>query len=415
MSLIVFGINHDSAPLEVREHYALNESDYEIHIKKIICHADISAAVILSTCNRTEFYLAVSDTANDDQLFEYILPSAQLENNYFYQFKKQSCVRHLFSVVAGTDSLIVGETQIQGQVKTAYEVARSIHTLSSELNKLFQMAFKAAKLVRSSTEIGKNPVSIAHCAVQLSEQIFGRLKHQNILVIGAGETAELVIRYLMNHDGGSITVVNRTYEKAEYLADQFELRSLKFNHLYHDLAHYDLVFSATSAVEPIVSYDMAERALSQRKMKPMVMIDLAVPRDIDPDINRLEDVFLYTVDDLKSVIVENMNKRKSTLQEANRIIDSEVNIYHQWAQRLEYHNLLREFRESFMDKKDQIVASYRTGDATIDSRMEQLAHQLTNRMLHTPISRMRQLLEAGNKDDIHLIADLFDLKTHHDT
>ena len=411
MALVLFGINHNSAPLEIREKYAFSESDYAQHVAQLLEHQAVDSAVALSTCNRTEFYLSLTEESSYKDVFEDVF-SAALDLPHFYQSLEADCARHIFRVAAGTDSVVLGETQIQGQVKRAYEIAQSVQPLNAELDKMFQMTFKTAKSVRSATEIGKNPISVAHCAVQLSEQIFGQLQYQNILVIGAGETSELVIRYLLNHDGGSITVANRTASKAKNLADHFNINSIEMNRLGHDLAEFDLVFSATSAQQPIIDFDMTEHALKTRKMKPMVMIDLAVPRDIDASIHSLEDVFLYTVDDLKSVIVENMNKRKSTLEEADRIIDAEVSLFVQWLKRLQYHALLREFRESFIAKKDEIVDAYRTGDDTMDARMEQLAHQLTNRMLHTPISKMREIMETGSREEIRLIAELFDLKTH---
>ncbi|WP_395375540.1 glutamyl-tRNA reductase [Marinicella sp. W31] len=411
MALVLFGINHNSAPLDVREKYAFSESDYAQNLAQLLEYEEIQCAVALSTCNRTEFYLSLEQGAEHEQVFQKVF-SANMDVPHFYQSLDFDCARHLFRVAAGTDSVVVGETQIQGQVKKAYEIAQSVKPLNAELEKLFQMTFKTAKSVRSATEIGKNPISVAHCAVQLSEQIFGQLQFQNILVIGAGETSELVIRYLLNHDGGSITVSNRTASKAKHLAEHFNIKSIEMNRLGHDLSEFDLVFSATSSAQPIITFEMTEHALKTRKMKPMVMIDLAVPRDIDADIHALEDVFLYTVDDLKSVIVDNMNKRKSTLEEADRIIDAEVSLFMQWLQRLQYHALLKEFRESFISKKEEIVDAYRTGDDTMDAKLEQLAHQLTNRMLHTPISKMREILETGSREEIRLVAELFDLKTH---
>ena len=411
MALVLFGINHNSAPIDVREKYAFSESEYAQNVTQLLDHQEIHCAVALSTCNRTEFYLSLEDNTTYEEVFQKIF-SASVDAPHFYQSLGFDCARHLFRVAAGTDSVVLGETQIQGQVKKAYEIAQSIQPLNAEMEKMFQMTFKTAKSVRSATEIGKNPISVAHCAVQLSEQIFGQLQFQNILVIGAGETSELVIRYLLNHGGGSITVANRTASKARHLAEHFNIKSLEMNRLGHDLAEFDLIFSATSAPEPIITYAMTEHALKTRKMKPMVMIDLAVPRDIDAEIHALEDVFLYTVDDLKSVIVENMNKRKSTLVEADRIIDAEVSLFMQWLQRLQHHALLKEFRESFISKKEEIVNAYRTGDDTMDAKLEQLAHQLTNRMLHTPISKMREIMETGSREEIRLIAELFDLKTH---
>lgn len=413
MSICLFGVNHKTADIAIRERFAVAESDYEEHIKAVLTHPSINAVVILSTCNRTEYYLSVTSVQDFENF--YATTFGQQDNrDVIYKLKHQEVVNHLFSVTAGIDSLVVGETQIQGQVKKAYDTAKQVR-IDSALDKLFQMAFKAAKLVRSETEIGRNPVSVAHCAVQLGRQIFGDLDQQKLLVVGAGETSELVIRYLINHQADTITITNRTRSKAEKMARIFNTGVMPLSDLERRLSEFDLIFTATACPHHLISLQATRQALKARKHRPMVMIDLSVPRDIDDAVKALDDVFLYAVDDLQKVITENMSRRKNTVVEARRIIEAEANLYMQWQRRRKYHNLLKQYQERVDEDKISALKNQRSDmDEAGIQKMEILAHQVSKKVAHPVMSGLRKVIESGNEEHIKLMAELLNLDIEND-
>lgn len=414
MSICLFGVNHKTADIAIRERFAVAESDYRSHIKETLNHPAIRAVVILSTCNRTEYYLSVSSVKAFEDFYENTF-GRQDNRDVIYKMTGQAVVNHLFAVTAGIDSLVVGETQIQGQVKKAYETARQVR-MDSALDKLFQMAFKAAKLVRSETEIGRNPVSVAHCAVQLGRQIFGDLQQQKLLVVGAGETSELVIRYLMNHQADTITLTNRTRSKAEKMARIFNTGVMPLADLNRRLGEFDLIFTATACPHHLITHAAAKQALVARKHRPMVMIDLSVPRDIDDSIKALDDVFLYAVDDLQKVITQNMSRRQNTVEEARRIIEAEATLFMQWQQRKKYHGLLKQYQHKVdHDKVGVLEKKQGDVDEMVLQKMEILAHQVSQKIAHPIMQGLRKVIESGNEEHIKLMAELLDLEIENDT
>lgn len=409
MPICVIGINHKTATTAEREGFTVAETEYQTQITQLCQHNNIDAAAIVSTCNRTEYYLAINHITDWQTTVKEAL-SIDFDSAAFYHHLNSKCAAHLFSVTAGVDSLVLGETQIQGQVKRAFESSHAV-AQNSEFHKLYQMALKTAKAVRSDTEIGKNPVSVAHCAVQLSRQIFGDLAQQKVLIIGAGETAELIIRYLINHGAQHIVVANRTHSKAEKLASFFEKKSHSLDMLAKLLPESDLVFTATASPIALVTQVMAEQAIKQRKHKPMVMIDLSVPRDIDPGIKSMDDVFLYTVDDLQQVITENMSKRESTVESAKRIIDAEAELFAQWQQRQRHHDLLKQLQHRLNAEKEQLLSRHLPKDLSPKhlQKIETMAHQLSKKHSHHSITALRKVIESGNEEHIKLMAEVFDL------
>ncbi|MCB1582228.1 MAG: glutamyl-tRNA reductase [Xanthomonadales bacterium] len=414
MAICLLGINHKTAEVNIREQFTVAETEYESHNQSLLKHQVIDSVVVLSTCNRTEYYLStpsielLQTKLNDIFHFDYT-------EKYVYFKKGIDCAAHLFAVTAGVDSLVLGETQIQGQVKRAFDEAQK-HAVNSEINKLFQMAFKTAKLVRSDTEIGRNPVSVAHCAVQLGRQIFGSLEQQKVLVIGAGETAELLVRYLINHHASNMTICNRTQAKAKNLASHFHALVLPFEHLSNKLHEFDLVFTATASPEPIVSYKATTDALQVRKFKPMVMIDISVPRDIEDQIKNLDDVFLYTVDDLETVITKNMQRRESTIEEATRIIKAEAELLGQWLKTRRHHQLLKQYQMKVEHIKKHVVAKQITQDLPEEhiNKITTVAHQVSKKLSHHQMIGIKKVIESGNEDHIKLVAQLFDLEINDD-
>ncbi len=409
MPIILFGINHKTAEIEVRSQFAVPEHAYADRINQLLAFEDIQGAVILSTCNRTEYYLSVSEKAHHSALQQRLFGDADL-SEVLYRKKQRACAGHLFAVTAGIDSMVVGETQIQSQVKRAHDVAREQGALDKKLDKMFQMAFKAAKAVRSSTAIGKNPVSVAHCAVQLSKRVFGDLSQQKILIIGAGETAELIIRYLLNHEASSVAIANRTRLRAERLGRHFNLEVIALEHLPQWLHEFDLLFTATASPQPLVSLALARDAIKRRKHKPMVMVDLAVPRDIDAKIQDLDDVFLYTVDDLQKTIVENINKRQSALSDAERIIDAEVQLFLQWLKRLQYNDLIRQFMQRSAAVREEILQQHKIDDQhSLQPLIDVITEQLVNKLMHPQITGLRQVIEQGDVKEIEWVSRLLQL------
>ena len=410
MAICVLGINHKTAELKIREQFTVAEADYQQHIEQVIQADVVDSAVLISTCNRTEYYLSVKSIAEFKQQADEIL-GFDSQAKYVYLKSGHPCAAHLFAVTAGVDSQVLGETQIQGQVKRAFDLA-SHFNLNGEINKLFQMAFKTAKLVRSDTEIGRNPVSVAHCAVQLGRQIFGSLNQQKVLIIGAGETAELLIRYLLNHDAKNLVITNRTTKNAEKLAHIFNASTLPFTNIGQQLHEFDLVFSATASPELLISHASTLAALKQRKYRPMVMIDLSVPRDFDEKINQLDDVFLYAVDDLQKVITGNMQRRENTVEEANRIIEAEAELLDQWIKSHRHHDLLKQYQQK-VEAIKQVVINRQVTSNTSDedvNKMSIIAHQVSKKLSHDHINGMRKIIESGNQEHIQLVAELFNLE-----
>jgi len=312
------------------------------------------------------------------------------------------------------DSLILGEPQIFGQIKSAYAVGREAGTVSSNLNHVFQSAFAAAKRVRSETAIGQNPVSVAYASVSLAEQIFSSLKDAHALLIGAGETIELVARHLRDKNIGSITVANRTLSRAQKLATDFSADAILLSEIPDYLPRADIVISSTASQLPILGKGAVESALKKRKHRPMFMVDIAVPRDIEPEVEELDDVYLYTVDDLQEVIQDNMRARESAADVAHEIIDEEAHLWTRQKRSLAVVDTIRAFRDSVEKIRDEEVdkalsALQRGQDSA--SVIATLARNLTNKLMHKPTTRLKQAGEEGSDETIHATHELFGLDT----
>ena len=316
MTIYSLGVNHRSASLDIREKVIFAPKNMTKALQNLIKTLDISEAAILSTCNRIEIYIVTSDdfTNSKNKILDWLtgyhqLMSTSLDGCY-YTYENEDAVRHLMRVASGLDSMILGEPQILGQLKSSYAVAQEAGTVSVKLNQLFQQAFSIAKRVRTKTAIGKNPVSVAYAGVKLSQQIFSNFQDVHVLLIGAGETIELVARHLLEKQVGSITVSNRTLLRAEELAQEFNAHAILLSDIPEFLEKADILISSTGSQLPILGKGAVESAIKRRKHKPMFMLDLAVPRDIEPEVAELDDIYLFTVDDLQEVILENMRSRE---------------------------------------------------------------------------------------------------------
>ncbi|WP_020484783.1 glutamyl-tRNA reductase [Methylomonas sp. MK1] len=407
MTLLAVGINYNTAPVAIRERLAFPTEALDNTLKNLWNLREISEAAILSTCNRTEFYYQ-ADSDNQSSLVNWIADTKQIKpadfTPYLYSYKDSQSIRHMFRVACGLDSMILGEPQILGQMKTAYHAASQAGTLGRNLSKLFQHTFSAAKKVRTDTAIGSSPVSVAFAAVQLAQQIFDKLSEQTALLIGAGETIELTARHLYQHGIGRIIIANRTYDKAHALAMQFNGYAINLAELPNHLAEADIVVSSTASQLPILGKGRVESAIKIRKHKPMFMVDLAVPRDIEAEVAQLRDVYLYTVDDLQNTVNQNMDSRRRAAEQAEEIIDTQVEHFMAWLRSQGAQETIRDFRtqaEQTRDEALQKALAQLNSGAAADEVLQRLAHTLTNKLIHTPCAQLR---EAGANERHDLIA-----------
>lgn len=414
MSFLALGINHRTASLDVRERVAFAPEKMIDALQQARDTVGLSEVVILSTCNRTEIYgVGLTDA---EPLLAWLrqyhsLTEAQLSDCH-YLYKQADMTRHVMRVACGLDSMVLGEPQILGQIKSAYAVASEAGTVASQLNSLFQQVFSVAKKVRTETAIGENPVSVAYAAVSLGQQIFADISREHALLIGAGETVELVARHLKEKNIGSITVANRTLSRAQELAEQFDADAILLSDIPEHLHRADMVISSTASQLPILGKGAVESALKVRKHRPMFMVDIAVPRDIEAEVGDLDDVYLYTVDDLKEVIDENIRSRESAARKAEDIIGHGVENWQRQLRGLNAVDIIRAVREQSEQLRDveleKTIRQLQRGDDP-EQLLRQLARNLTNKFLHTPTTRLKQASEDGQQDHILLANELFGL------
>lgn len=412
MSLLSLGINHQTAPVDVRERVAFSGDQVNDALRDLQKISAVKESVIVSTCNRTEIYCDLEvDTAQtvSHWLSQYHGMSDDALLPYIYQHTGQEAARHLFRVASGLDSMVLGEPQILGQLKSCFDQARNGKSVDAILGRLFQHSFNVAKRVRTDTEIGSHAVSVAFAAVNLSKQIFGDLNNLQALLIGAGETIELVARHLNSQHIGKIVIANRSIENAQRLAQEVNATAVQINEVPQQLVNADIVISSTASQLPILGKGATENALKKRKHRPIFMVDLAVPRDIETQVGDLDDIYLYTVDDLKSVVDENLRSRELAAEAALEIINLEVKAFDQWLCTHQSADHIRELRQKAEIIKQQCLektlAQFRQ-DNDADKAMERLANMLTNKMLHGPTIEMRRALKEQDEDTIRFLQSL---------
>lgn len=420
MPLIALGINHRTAPVDIRERVAFPPERLSEALRELTHLPQVHEAAILSTCNRTEIYCGLEENAHTgvvEWLGHYHKLNAEQLQPYLYVYPEQDAVRHMFRVAAGLDSMILGEPQILGQMKTAYQSAVDAGTLDLQLNKLFQHTFAVAKQIRTDTAIGASPVSVAFAAVSLARQIFGDLSKQTALLIGAGETIELAARHLADHKLGRMIVANRTVERAHTLAAEFNGYAIALSEMPTHLAEADIVISSTASQLPILGKGAVERALKQRKHRPVFMVDIAVPRDIEPEVAQLDDVYLYTVDDLQEVIQENLKSRQEAAVQAEEIIDVQCAHFLGWLRSLDAVSTIRDFRVQADMTRDEVLEKARqllAQGKDPEQALQFLAHTLTNKLIHTPSANLRQAGFEGRSDLIQAARELLGLPKRDD-
>jgi glutamyl-tRNA reductase len=415
MTLIAVGINYTTAPVAIRERLSYPSEQLRPSLQALTHVPDISEAAILSTCNRTEFYCTAA-SGDPSAIIDWLAQDKKLKpadlTPYLYRHTDNELIRHMFRVACGLDSMVLGEPQILGQMKTAYQAASEAGTLGKQLGKLFQCTFSAAKKVRTDTAIGSSPVSVAFAAVQLAKQIFAKLSEQTALLIGAGETIELTARHLSQQGIGRLIIANRTYDKAHALAMQFNGYAIALAELPAHLAEADIVISSTASQLPILGKGRVESALKIRKHKPVFMVDLAVPRDIEAEVGQLRDVYLYTVDDLQNIIDQNMDSRKQAAEQAENIIATEVEHFLTWLRAQGGQATIRDYRLSAEQLRDEALQkallSLKNGMSP-EETLNRLAFTLTNKLIHTPSTQIRAAAENDRHDLVAAARELFKL------
>lgn len=434
MALVLVGINHTTASIALREKVAFSPENLTEALHQI-CGLDlIQEAVIVSTCNRTEIYLNCSESqplAESDEaatqpnleehqqiVTAWLSDFHQLEKKEVdascYSFGADDVVRHLMKVSCGLDSMVLGEPQILGQIKSAYALSKDLKLIGPSLGRAFQGAFSIAKQVRTDTAIGENPVSVAYAAVTLAERIFSNLSSLNVLLIGAGRTIELVARHLADKGVTQISVANRTLDNALELAAKFEAKGVLLSDIPERLVYADVVVSSTNSQLPLLGKGAVERALKQRRHKPMLLVDLAVPRDIEQEVGDIADAYLYSVDDISEVIEDGVKSRQEAADQAQSIIERGVEEYRKQLKSLDAVATLRAFREKAEAIKEQelqrALKSLEKGEAP-EEILNTLARGITNKLIHSPSVAMKKASSEGRDDVLVLSQELFDLSS----
>jgi glutamyl-tRNA reductase len=418
MTLFALGINHTTASLDLREAVAFSPEQLQQALALAREHPQLKELAILSTCNRTELYadLDADLNAGGSVLLSWLAQFHQTDATALadchYLLQGMDVARHMMQVASGLNSLVLGEPQILGQMKSAYACAVEAKSLGSQLHNTFHKVFSVAKRVRSETAIGENPVSVAYAAVSLAQQIFSDLKQDTALLIGAGETIELVARHLAEAGIKKIIVANRTLVNAVELASQFNGEAILLADIPEHLHRADIVIASTASQLPILGKGTVEAALKKRRHKPMFMVDIAVPRDIESQVADLADVFLYTVDDLKIVIDENMRSREQAAEIAREIIEESVIHYEQELKALDAKDLLLAYRQAVEAARDaelsKALKALQTGQ-NAEETLQQLARNLTNKFLHKPSAALKQASSQGNYQFLNDFQTLLDL------
>jgi glutamyl-tRNA reductase len=413
MQLYAFGINHQTAPLSVREQVVFHAENLIGALRDLVDRSPVQEAAIISTCNRTEVYCNTGDPhAAVDWMAGYHRLKTQQIEQYLYRLPQERAVKHAFRVASGLDSMVLGEPQILGQFKQAVRTAQAAGTLGVLLHKLFQRTFAVAKSVRSETDIGAATVSMASAAVGLAQRIYPSIAGQSVLFIGAGEMVELTATHFAAHHPRRMTFANRTLERAQPLADRFLGRTITLNELPPQLAQHDIVVSCTASTLPLIGKGLVESALRARKHRPMLMFDLAVPRDIESEVESLDDVFLYTVDDLGKLAREGMDVRSNAVAQAEVIIENQVTDFMHWLGNRELVPTIRALRDSAeRSRRHEVERALRRLAKGEDPRvvMESLSHALIAKLMHAPTHALSHAREGDREALAQLLTRLYQI------
>ncbi len=411
MALIACGINHQTAPLAVREQFAFHPGTIPEALG-ILKQKAMSEVVLLSTCNRTEIY---GETQRPEIVLDWIAnrgASVYQADNFFYRYEEVDMVRHLMRVASGLDSMVLGEPQVLGQLKQAYELACSAGAVGHQLRQLFPAVFAASKQIRSKTMIGSDPVTLAYVAVQLAKEIFPQLDEARILLMGAGETIELLLMHLKTQGVSDLIIANRTIERAKTLAEPYRAKAIRIGEIQEYLSSTDIIFTATASQLPILGKGAIERAMKTRMGRPLFIADLAVPRDVEPEVAAVKHVLLHNLDGLHAVINQNWKNRQAAAKQAEAIVDIQAMHFIRRLRVMKAGEMIRRFRERvevFRDKEISNALSQWERSKDPASVLTHLAHSLTNKLLHQPTVKLRQAAYEERLDLLLSAKDIFDL------
>ncbi len=418
MTLLALGINHKTAPVALRERVTFAPDTLDQALNSLLAQPLVQGGVVLSTCNRTEIYLSVEQQENlQEQLTTWLCDYHQLSpddlHKSLYWHHDDGAVSHLMRVASGLDSLVLGEPQILGQVKKAFADSQRGHSLSSELERMFQKSFSVAKRVRTETEIGASAVSVAFAACSLARQIFESLSTVTVLLVGAGETIELAARHLREHKVSKLMIANRTRERAQVLADEVGAEVISLPDIDSRLAEADIIISSTASPLPIIGKGMVERALKQRRNQPMLLVDIAVPRDVEPEVGKLPNAYLYSVDDLQAIIESNLAQRKAAAVQAETIVVQESGEFMSWLRAQGAVETIREYRSQADQVRSELearaLAALQNG-GNAEEVIRDLAHKLTNRLIHAPTKSLQQAARDGDGERLQILRDSLGLE-----
>lgn len=411
MNIFLFGLNHKSAPVEIREQIAFTKDELYRTLEKSREMKGIRELVILSTCNRTEFYLLLDPGANGLQIIDQLLRLAGKtldiqQNTHFYILHDAEAIAHLFRVTAGMDSMVLGEPQIQGQVKEAFEIALELKTIRAIFSRLYQAALIAGKRVRSETDIARGAVSVAYAATELAQKIFRTLEEKSALLIGAGETGELTATHLLEKGVKKLWITNRTFNRAVELAEKLGGEAIPFGDYPKMLETVDVVISSTGSPEPVLTVQNSSVYLEKRR-KPILLIDIAVPRDIDPSLNRYDFVFLHNIDSLNQIVEKNLQKRKSEIPKAEMIITEEVLEFQKWYDSLSLKPFIQTLQNSLRELKEEEMKKFRNKfNNELWPEVDYLVQRILNKIFHKIITTVKED-ELNQREKIALFQEIF--------
>jgi glutamyl-tRNA reductase len=411
MTLVIIGVNYKTAPIALRERIAISREDLPETTRALAAVEGVSECMIVSTCNRVELVAAVEGQGTDLTGFlnEHFGLDRELLEPHIYERRDNDAVRHLFRVAASLDSMVVGEPQILGQVKEAFAVARAAGTVAGQLEHLLQCAFAAAKKARTETEIGSSSVSIASVAVDLAKKIFGSLQGRTVFLVGAGKMSELAARHLVQQGAGAILVSNRTQERARRMADQFKGRVIPYEQLYEAASEADIVISSTGAPHPIFRRDHGQAFMHRRRNRPMFFIDIAVPRDVDPEMGKLEGIFVYDIDDLQAVAAAHLAERSREASDAETLIAGEVERFQQKQRTVNVAPaivaLQRQAEEIRQAELRRVQARLGGLSAEQVAAVEALTRGLVNKFLHPPMQALKQAAREGDQVKLDAVCE----------
>ena len=420
MTILAFGVNHAVAPVALREKVVFSNETMPNALRQLAHQRGVQEAAILSTCNRTEVYCSLR-AAEDKRPIIWFSDFHGLRHKelapFLYRHPDISAVRHILRVASGLDSMILGEPQVLGQLKSAYQIARQAGSIGQLLGRLFQHSFKVAKEIRTTTTIGAHPVSIAFSAVRLAQQIFGDLGKQTALLIGAGNTIELTARHLHERGLARMIIANRSLRRAQHLASEYSAYAITLGNIPQHLAEADIIISATASQQPILSYGDFAQAVQARKHRPIFVVDIAVPLDVEPEVGELNDVYLYTVDDLQGVIQDNMRNRQKAAEQAEKIIDNQVARFMNWLDALDAVATIRALRRQAKKMQDEVLRAaqkrlQRGADPSLV--LTEATRALTNKLMHSPSSCLRTASTEGRDELLAIVHELFDLNCSED-